>query len=524
MSAINLSASIRANLLSLKNTTELLLSNSNRLSTSKKVNSALDSPNLFFTAKKLTNRAEDLKARKDGIGQAISLLESTDQSLKSLTSLVEQAKAKAQQAEDAATAGNSVISTEKATTISGVTTVSTAFGAGATSDAVTLVSLGATAGTLAASIEPLFFDNIIIGAGTTIADLVTYLDGKNGVDAVYNTTTNQIDITANGGTDLKFSDVGASVFTGMGGFKADDGTVIANLTPKTFASQNKDTDQLADAFGLAHNDTIITTVTSGGTNTFTVADGTGDTATTIADLVAAINKADTALTASYNTNTSKIDIKAADGVAVDFSGTGFTGLTLNTGTGNLTSGVDVTYSKLGTEAEVGSLTTDFRSLLRQIDKLIGDASFKGKNLLKGSASLNVKFNVSGDSNLTVSGRALEADSNGILSGLKFTQKADDYDFTTAGDISSALADVDKAITELRSVSSTFGTSLGIIQTREDFTSELVGTLEEGAGKLVNTNLEEEVANQLALQTRQTLALQSLTITNLSQQSILSMFV
>ena len=169
------------------------------------------------------------------------------------------------------------------------------------------------------------------------------------------------------------------------------------------------------------------------------------------------------------------------------------------------------------------MTADFRAILDQLDALISDASFKGTNLLEGAATLDVKFNVKGDSKLTITGKALEADSNGILSGLKFTQKAADYDFETAGDITSALADVDLAIPELRSVASTFGTSLGIIQTREDFTIELVNALETGAGKLVNASLEEEAAKLLALQTRQALGIQSLAIANTSQQSILALF-
>ncbi|MBL4690148.1 MAG: hypothetical protein JKY68_01580, partial [Rhodospirillales bacterium] len=127
MSSITLSASIRQNLLSLQNTTRLLDLTANRLSTGKRVNSALDNPGSFFTARSLTNRASDLNARKDSIGQAISLLQATDKSITSLTSLVEQAKAKAQQADEAATGGVEAISTEKATTIVGITTYSTNF-------------------------------------------------------------------------------------------------------------------------------------------------------------------------------------------------------------------------------------------------------------------------------------------------------------------------------------------------------------------------------------------------------------
>ena len=94
---------------------------------------------------------------------------------------------------------------------------------------------------------------------------------------------------------------------------------------------------------------------------------------------------------------------------------------------------------------------------------------------------------------------------------------------TSGRIASALTDVDAAITELRTIASTFSTSLGIMQTREDFTIELINALESGAAKLVNANLEEESAKLLALQTRQAIGVQSLSIANTSQQSILALF-
>ena len=62
---VNLSASIRTNLLSLQRTNELFERTSERLSTGLKVNSALDGTSAFFSAKSLNNRASDLAALKD---------------------------------------------------------------------------------------------------------------------------------------------------------------------------------------------------------------------------------------------------------------------------------------------------------------------------------------------------------------------------------------------------------------------------------------------------------------------------
>jgi flagellin-like hook-associated protein FlgL len=525
---ITLSTSIRQNLLSLQNTTKLLDLTSNRLSTGLKVNSSLDNPASFFAARSLTNRAGDLSVRKDGIGQAISLLQSTDKSLTALTSLVEQAKAKATEANEAATGGIRTISTEKATTKTGATTVSTSFGAGITAgtNTISVTQTGVSPGNhITVQVNGATAVAITVTANTTVAQFTASLTAVRGITAVFNTASDQIDITAGGGTDLVIAAGAGDLYTDLGGFKQDAVAVVATSTV-LYATQNKDTDLIEDVFGVSDADVLGIAVTGGGTNNFTAEAGNSGAASTIADLVAGINAADTALTATYNTTTSKIDIKAAEGVAVTFTdevNTPIADLILNDGTNDIIDGTAATFSVLGTTTEVGALTTDFQTLLDQINGLVNDASFKGTNLLKASVSFSVKFNATGDSQLTVLGKALEKDSTGILSGLKFSQKDTDYDFTTAGDITSALTDVDAAITELRSIASTFGTSLGVMQTREDFTNELVNALESGAAKLVNANLEEESAKLLALQTRQAIGVQSLAIANTSQQSILALF-
>jgi len=89
-SNITLSAGVRQNLLALQNTAALLSQTQARLATGKKVNSALDNPSSFFTSQSLSNRARDLNALLDSIGQAQKTLEAADQGITSLTKLVGQ--------------------------------------------------------------------------------------------------------------------------------------------------------------------------------------------------------------------------------------------------------------------------------------------------------------------------------------------------------------------------------------------------------------------------------------------------
>src|SRR5271157_2473099 len=103
MSDITLSSGIRQNLLSLQDTAANLTTTQEHLSTGKKVNTAFDNPTSYFTSQSLTNRANDLGALLDQIGQAQQTLNAANDGLTGLTSLLEQALSTAQQAQQAAT-------------------------------------------------------------------------------------------------------------------------------------------------------------------------------------------------------------------------------------------------------------------------------------------------------------------------------------------------------------------------------------------------------------------------------------
>jgi flagellin len=98
MSGIVLSASVRQNLLSLQSTADLLATTQNRLSTGRKVNTALDNPTNYFTAQGLDNRASDISNLLDGIGNGVQILQAANTGITSLQKLVDTAKSIANQA------------------------------------------------------------------------------------------------------------------------------------------------------------------------------------------------------------------------------------------------------------------------------------------------------------------------------------------------------------------------------------------------------------------------------------------
>src|SRR3712207_3432697 len=98
MSGIVLSSAVRSNLITLQQTADLQAKVQERLSTGKKVNSALDNPTNFFTAAGLTRRANDLSALLDGMANGIKTLEAADKGMSAITKTVETMRAYIRQA------------------------------------------------------------------------------------------------------------------------------------------------------------------------------------------------------------------------------------------------------------------------------------------------------------------------------------------------------------------------------------------------------------------------------------------
>lgn len=94
---------------------------------------------------------------------------------------------------------------------------------------------------------------------------------------------------------------------------------------------------------------------------------------------------------------------------------------------------------------------------------------------------------------------------------------------SASRINDTLDSVAKAIDYLREYSSELGNNFAIIETRQNFTDALIDVLETGSDNLVLADMNEESANYLALQTRQQLAINSLSLASQSAQSVLSLF-
>ncbi len=187
--------------------------------------------------------------------------------------------------------------------------------------------------------------------------------------------------------------------------------------------------------------------------------------------------------------------------------------------------------------EASGLGSQFNNLLDQIDTLAADSGYKGINLLNGTdVELSVKFDEKGDSNISLKGFNGTSGQEGTNTGLSISNAttgastaagADVFwasnDDVSTGRINTAITNLDNAITTLRSEAKTLASNLSVITARQDFTSSMINTLEDGASDLVNANMEEESANMLMLQTRQSLGISSLSMASQASQSILQLF-
>lgn len=171
------------------------------------------------------------------------------------------------------------------------------------------------------------------------------------------------------------------------------------------------------------------------------------------------------------------------------------------------------------------LSSQYNELRSQIDNLTEDASYNGVNLIKdGSDTLTVKFNE--QSSATLKNELVISGVDSDASTLQVTAATSASWGATSGfvaTIDSEISKIDSALNTVRSTAQTLGTNSSMLSIRQDFTTNIINTLKGGAGELVNADLNEESANMLALQTRQSLGTISLSIAQQSQQSVLRLF-
>lgn len=191
----------------------------------------------------------------------------------------------------------------------------------------------------------------------------------------------------------------------------------------------------------------------------------------------------------------------------------------NTGITSITSLIEsakglAQSARAANSAGRSSLAAQFDALLGQIDQMALDSGYQGTNLLS-SDTLTVNFNADGSSSVTVTG------SDASASGLNIASAVSSW--VSNGAIDAAVSDLNAAVSTLRTDASNLSSNLNVITTRQDFTTNMISTLSQGSDKLVLADMNEEGANMLMLQTRQSLGITALSLSAQASQSVLRLF-
>ncbi|MBJ3783907.1 flagellin N-terminal helical domain-containing protein [Devosia sediminis] len=608
MADISLSKAVRSNLLSLKGTADMMASTQNRLATGNKVNSALDNPSSWFTAKGLTNRASDLGALLDSMANGVKTLEAADNGLSAMTKTLESMQSTLRQARqdksfqtasfslDAAditgTAGQTreltlsggafgteevKVALTKAANASIVGDDFTAAAASTGAEAVANAAWGATrtvatdqtfsindngaarsitleAGTYTADQAATAFNNDLTAAGSTVrarndSGTLEFYDSDPAKTGLAQT----IGITANAATASIGLTVDAATNITDNGTNAGTQAITVNGVAVTLnGDDHKTASQAADAINAAlkaagaaaglkataangkltiagPDNGAAPTIGGGGADavfgvvgdrTNVAAKDAGDASgvvKTVDELVAEINsktKADGTANELYgkvraSNDNGKLRIENQSTQKLEIEGVSSEGKVdgVSTGAGEI----------LGNSVRAG-LSAQFNELRDQLDKIADDASFNGINLLRGD-KLAITFNETGTSSIDIQTKDGDTINSSNL-GVSTTLEEEDLD--SDAKIDAELSKLKSALNDVRSQASTFGSNLSIVENRQTFTNAMINTLEDGAGNLTLADMNTEAANLLALQTRQSLSQNSLSLASQADQSILQL--
>jgi flagellin len=490
MSGVTLSPGIRSALLSLQATAARTNAIQSRLSTGKRVVSALDNPRSFSTAQSLAARASDLNVLLDNVAQAQQTVKTVTQSISALSKLVQSAKSLAQQARQA----EHPMTTYDAIEVTGTTDVS-----------------GETAGTVTGNVDTsggftADVSGLQIQVGATVYTVNS--TGPEGINAIISRINNASGLNS----AITASLDGSGQFLRLTADSTDVSFQVLNTAAATalgVAGQNGTSTNLLQAVSGLSGTSL--TVQSGGGGAKTIAFGTG------AGQVSTLEELQSAL-ASTGVNAWTSGANLSLGVPAT---TGVQNSLITSGSALAAFGMapsSVEYGAVNTptpDPSRASYQAQYNILLQQIDTLALDSSYNGINLLSGG-NLTATFNESGSSTLSVTGTSLNATGLGLaaLTG---------EDFQSDFAIDEIVGDLDAALISLRAEAARFGSSLAILQTRQDFTEAMTETLKAGADALVLADANEEGANLLALQTRQALSTTALSLSSMGAQAVLRLF-
>jgi flagellin len=164
-----------------------------------------------------------------------------------------------------------------------------------------------------------------------------------------------------------------------------------------------------------------------------------------------------------------------------------------------------------------ALANDFNALRDQITTIVNNAAFNGTNMLKnGGTGVSAIVSADGTSKVAVAAQDLS------LTGGTITLTPSST-FTTATTAAAVVTALTTSINNVNAALGKLGTGANALENQQTFASKLSDTIETGIGNLVDADLAKESANLQALQVKQQLGIQALSIANQAPSVLLGLF-
>ena len=164
-----------------------------------------------------------------------------------------------------------------------------------------------------------------------------------------------------------------------------------------------------------------------------------------------------------------------------------------------------------------ALNEDFKALRDQITTIVNNAEFAGSNLIAAATlSLSALANADGTSKINVTDEDLSL--GGATISLATTAT-----FGTATQAAAVASTINSDLDSLNQALARLGTASKSLETHSIFVAKLSDELEKGIGNLVDADLAKDSASLQALQVKQQLGIQALSIANQAPSTVLALF-
>ncbi len=176
---------------------------------------------------------------------------------------------------------------------------------------------------------------------------------------------------------------------------------------------------------------------------------------------------------------------------------------------------------------VATYATQYDAILTQINTLAADSGYGGTNLLALANNLTVKFDNTSGSSVTINSTSISTTGLALTTASVAAGGATAWAAAggtlTSANITSSLTALAAAQTTLQGTASSLSANLAVVSARQDFTNSMINTLSSGSDALTLADMNQEGANMLMLQTRQSLGTTALSLSSQAAQSVLRLF-